>query len=301
MGETTQERVDRMAAAGEWPEPALLQAIADRGEEAVGPLLGVVRRDAHGWPEEAPQYHALGLLTHLPRSAEALAAATDLFRRYGSEMVESAAEVVTPYGMQAFEPMVELFRDRTIRWYSRGTAGEIATRVSRDHPEQRARIMALLREELAYLVGKANDVSDDEVSMASSLVVDLAHAADPQDRPLLQAALDAGLSEMMGEEDVEVCYRRGPLVQAARPRDWLWEYKKSYDNHQAYLRRRAEPPPPPRRGAPSRQAPPSTKAPAFRPAPLTFSSPERKVGRNDPCWCGSGKKYKNCHLNQDRS
>ena len=20
-----------------------------------------------------------------------------------------------------------------------------------------------------------------------------------------------------------------------------------------------------------------------------------KIGRNDPCWCGSGKKYKKCH------
>jgi preprotein translocase subunit SecA len=20
-----------------------------------------------------------------------------------------------------------------------------------------------------------------------------------------------------------------------------------------------------------------------------------KIGRNDPCWCGSGKKYKHCH------
>jgi len=24
-------------------------------------------------------------------------------------------------------------------------------------------------------------------------------------------------------------------------------------------------------------------------------NPHKKVGRNDPCWCGSGKKYKNCH------
>jgi preprotein translocase subunit SecA len=23
--------------------------------------------------------------------------------------------------------------------------------------------------------------------------------------------------------------------------------------------------------------------------------PEKNVGRNDPCWCGSGKKYKRCH------
>jgi len=27
----------------------------------------------------------------------------------------------------------------------------------------------------------------------------------------------------------------------------------------------------------------------------------RKTGRNDPCWCGSGKKYKKCHMDQDRA
>lgn len=25
----------------------------------------------------------------------------------------------------------------------------------------------------------------------------------------------------------------------------------------------------------------------------------KKVGRNDPCHCGSGKKYKNCHQHQE--
>jgi len=29
-----------------------------------------------------------------------------------------------------------------------------------------------------------------------------------------------------------------------------------------------------------------------KPAPVTAG---RKIGRNDPCWCGSGKKYKKCH------
>jgi preprotein translocase subunit SecA len=24
-------------------------------------------------------------------------------------------------------------------------------------------------------------------------------------------------------------------------------------------------------------------------------SEEDKIGRNDPCWCGSGKKFKKCH------
>jgi len=38
-----------------------------------------------------------------------------------------------------------------------------------------------------------------------------------------------------------------------------------------------------------------------RPAPLVAPSEpaERKPGRNDPCWCGSGKKYKHCHLLQE--
>ena len=32
-------------------------------------------------------------------------------------------------------------------------------------------------------------------------------------------------------------------------------------------------------------------APSQRPSPV----PGQKVGRNDPCPCGSGKKYKHCH------
>jgi preprotein translocase subunit SecA len=24
-------------------------------------------------------------------------------------------------------------------------------------------------------------------------------------------------------------------------------------------------------------------------------SEQQKIGRNDPCWCGSGKKFKKCH------
>jgi preprotein translocase subunit SecA len=26
-----------------------------------------------------------------------------------------------------------------------------------------------------------------------------------------------------------------------------------------------------------------------------LQKPHGKIGRNDPCWCGSGKKYKKCH------
>ncbi len=45
---------------------------------------------------------------------------------------------------------------------------------------------------------------------------------------------------------------------------------------------------------------------AMRPDAQAESKPQpvraqNKLGRNDPCWCGSGKKYKNCHLKSDRT
>ena len=33
----------------------------------------------------------------------------------------------------------------------------------------------------------------------------------------------------------------------------------------------------------------------------TFRRELPKLGRNDPCWCGSGKKYKSCHMRQDQA
>ena len=33
--------------------------------------------------------------------------------------------------------------------------------------------------------------------------------------------------------------------------------------------------------------------------PVTVRRERPKIGRNEECWCGSGKKYKNCHMKQD--
>jgi preprotein translocase subunit SecA len=65
----------------------------------------------------------------------------------------------------------------------------------------------------------------------------------------------------------------------------------------------------------SRHARRMAKRPGTGPSGLAELSPEQiaqlkgetvkrerpKVGRNDPCWCGSGKKYKQCHLRADQA
>ena len=54
----------------------------------------------------------------------------------------------------------------------------------------------------------------------------------------------------------------------------------------------AQPMPPARGAAPPRAG---ASAPASVESAGTFVRNERKVGRNEPCPCGSGKKYKHCH------
>jgi uncharacterized protein YecA (UPF0149 family) len=45
---------------------------------------------------------------------------------------------------------------------------------------------------------------------------------------------------------------------------------------------------------------------AFIKSVMSFFSPEQEkrpvhnVGRTDSCWCGSGRKYKHCHLHEDQ-
>jgi preprotein translocase subunit SecA len=58
----------------------------------------------------------------------------------------------------------------------------------------------------------------------------------------------------------------------------------------------AAPPPPPAGAGGSGAALPRPRAAPERPEPVTpFVRDQPKVGRNQPCPCGSGKKYKQCH------
>ncbi len=81
----------------------------------------------------------------------------------------------------------------------------------------------------------------------------------------------------------EIAHRGGP--KCATPEDWLRCYPPMSELAQK-LRGAGTAPPPP---APSASSP--TRAATFPPAP--------KVGRNEPCPCGSGKKYKKCHGGAD--
>jgi preprotein translocase subunit SecA len=50
-----------------------------------------------------------------------------------------------------------------------------------------------------------------------------------------------------------------------------------------------------KRGSPQKRTAPARAAAVPVGAAAGAGEPTHKIGRNDPCWCGSGKKYKRCH------
>ena len=92
--------------------------------------------------------------------------------------------------------------------------------------------------------------------------------------------------QLQTEEEVAAIEEQRRQQQEARPMQF-----QHAEAPAALSEPEAPPAPPPAAAAPRRlqEAPP----PVARPE--TFVREDRKVGRNDACPCGSGKKFKNCH------
>ena len=160
------------------------------------------------------------------------------------------------------------------------------------------------REDSAALssdVGSSEDEDESKLDVYAEiaiLITDLSELADPSARELIKTAFREDLVEtfLIDEESADELYRDGGEV--FRPgRDWLMDYRESYQQHIDYLNRPKTPP------LVSKPRPPSGYVePPEAPAPMvqeTIRNVGPKLGRNDPCWCGSGKKYKKCHLGKD--
>jgi hypothetical protein len=231
MSDTARTLVERLVAAGEWPEPQLLEDVLTQGEAAVEPLREVVRREVHGWPEEAPVCFAVDLLGSLG-AISAIPDLLSLFTRYDNETLQSASTTLGVLGAPAFDALLEVVRNPGLSPYQRTEATTAAIMAADGDAALRERVAAALRDLLAAYVARSGELTDEEVEMVSFLVTDLTQLADPQARPLIDAAFKADVVDQMliRPEDVEHYYRRGSAdVPRPERRDWLEEYRDLYD------------------------------------------------------------------------
>ncbi len=140
----------------------------------------------------------------------------------------------------------------------------------------------------------------DESDELMFLVSDLADLAHGPSRELIDQAFQEELIDpfWVDKESVDESYQKGgePVLQ---PENWLEGYRRRRHVHfenerrrKASARNRFQSTLGPSPGRPTENEPPP-------PPPETIRNVGPKVSRNDPCWCGSGKKYKKCHLGKD--
>ena len=354
--------VAKMVEGGEWPEPEFLEQITARGDEAVEPLIEILRSQPRGWPAEAQLEHALALLQRL-RPPTVIPALIEVVRSYAGDPGEEAADVIASYGEVVFEPLLKLALDPAVKGNKRRHALTAARRAAGADPALKARVADLLRPMLANAIERARqrlaeasalpdpddidesdfddeavdemveevsaeelaehlseieisrtrpysgeileepgdaqqteeDAGDDLIGEILHLVAELTSLADPLARDLIKTAYAEKMVEtfFLSEKTVESVYARGGDPPWT-PSDLLGSYADSYRRRLEALERRKQPPP--MRSLPAQRelAPPSPPPVAAMQATIRNKQPV--VGRNDPCWCGSGKKYKKCHL-----
>ncbi len=348
--------VSQMVAAGEWPEPRLVEQILAAGDAAVEPLREVLRTRPLGWPAEAPIVHAAGILGML-RPPSALPDLIDLARFYRNETGHVAGDAIATYGPEGFDTLLELIGDPSITGYHRTYIVDDAKIAAGDDAVRRARLAEVLRPIFTKVVGEvkeelaiwrklresrkkdnneglahpsvevveepgtgqaAQSGDDDELAAIhrmdaenevhptealAFLTCDLCDLADPLARDMIQSAFDEDLVDegiVDRKMEREIYEDGGENYEPNAP--WFEQYSESYLEEQSYQESMAS--------TPQVQFPSRTSYPDFSPgrkeappAPVQpvepFRSRAPKIGRNDPCWCGSGKKYKKCHLGQD--
>ena len=148
--------VGQMVAAGEWPEPTLVEQILAAGDAAVEPLREVLKTRPLGWPAEAPIVHAAGILGML-RPPSALPDLIAAARFYKSESGRVVADAIATYGPESFDTLLELIGDPSITGYHRTYFIDSAKIVAGEEPVLRARLAELLRQVFTRVVGEVKE------------------------------------------------------------------------------------------------------------------------------------------------
>jgi hypothetical protein len=287
-----EELVELLEEQERHPDLEVIKAMLDQGQVMVPALIAILEDDDYYGGREAVRniwtpVHAANILCEL-RAVEALPALRRAMTRPDEDgMAEWISEGLVKFGPAALDTAEVILRDKTVQWYPRAMAAETLKALAQHGPETYERVTATMR---ALLPDPAIDFSAyesyeqvkadlDDPRIWESLVSDLCDLQDPQAYDLIASMFDRGLISpiWMGRDDFEEAYARPARPPHIHPeKDLLTMYRE------AQPREMRQPTPPPRSVATQPQA---------RAQPVQG----KKIGRNAPCPCGSGKKYKHCH------
>ena len=269
--------------------PGLAEELVCRREETVDPLCEILLDEADKSWAPIHALHLLGAMgdvRSVPALAEVIRRDSDLDGALLSDwLTEVVPGILARLPGEAYDTFEPLVRDPELGTFHRLIVAEGLFAIAIGHPEHRQRLVDLCLQLIPV---------DDDISLTTSLIDLLARVGHPDAGDLYDRQTQAG--------------RIDAFSLSRRDLDWIADHYSPWTE------------------------------PRFDRAPLTHFTPERleylrgiqdsldsedeeehgayddeffdpgwleprrviKIGRNDPCPCGSGKKYKKCCLGTDR-
>ena len=291
--------LEALEQAGRTPNRALLEACLDRREALIPGLLkvleaGIEQGYDEEWDEDDPRWYRevhAGLFLIAFREEKALPLFADLFRDEECENLwDWFSTSFQHYGPPAVDMLIDLVKDRNADVWPRISAAEKLKDIALVHPETRDRTAEVLRMRLPRVDEAGNFVipplvDDDQVLYWTWTALALAELKDTASQDRVKALYRAGLIDetVMGDMgDYLKIFEEDPDHRAPRPFDLITYYHPPRVSRPASVARERE------------SDDPGLGRLLEDGGEATYVHTERKVGRNDPCPCGSGKKYKKC-------
>ncbi len=301
--------------------PDILDGIRAFGADAVEPLVAMLTETmTTNWekivadneagivpdkdePWDFSDVYIVDLLSQLPISAEAVHTLLHLATQYEDDewFSEEIGRELWQAGEVVIDPCLTCLRDRSIAEYPRNVAAGILENLAKGRPELRDRIADGLVEVMSSVTREDETWAEwsNNAFMLGALGPTRAERYIPfvrqmfaQDRvDVMVTGMDWVLDEIQGidpmirhKDKFDQPLDEGELIDRLSRAAAFFEAANNRTSPGEYPDPVVPPPPPP----------PMLSVGGWH----TVTAPKRP-GRNDPCWCGSGKKYKKCHLRED--
>jgi hypothetical protein len=292
-----EQLIESLHLAGWAPDPDLVRRWQARAPQLIPELMAELAQDT-GDPDDYADVHAAYLLIDA-RAEAALPVFADVLRDPGRDyMMEWLSPELAHYGTAVIPYLRQALFDEDVNWYGRATAAGLLTQIALAHPEEKPAIVAMLRQLLPPLdeAGELQIEEGEWDDMWTWAALELAHLQDEASLPQVeqlfaQNKVDTGVLGPTFDYHETKMEEGYPHEQ--KPFDLIAIYEALQEEEQSEgmtdeelaaalgfdqsIQSAAEPR--------SAEEPHSHDD-------LPFG---RKVGRNEPCPCGSGKKYKHCH------
>jgi hypothetical protein len=260
-----------------------------RGGQMIKPLSRIVS-NGYSWNKELPEWwsvvHATFILGAIggKESVLPLLKALRFAIAYDCDWVaENLPSIFGKVGVQAMDGLKQISKDKTSDWYTRVTAMEGLAAITIAEPE--------VEEEVFIFLSSIFEDEEEERELrqaVGNVFLDFKRK-DLQESLFLFAIVEKELNEKdvyhsaaFFENDVEKAY--------AVPEKNLWHYTLDwlyfYDENEICTRQERW------EQEDRKLAREKEELSSSEPEPSVYN--KAKVGRNEPCPCGSGKKYKKC-------